>query len=177
MSVKFLAQGNNDLSLTGFEPMRLAILRLLARRVNYSTNPPRLPKLRRVKWNNFSAIIHLVTRPGELKKNNVRHILFYTFFIFVLYTWLTTCFPHQTTFTPSWVLLFYLIAIQVVYFNRGRVHTFLGRFRFWYFRRRRWGQRLPSNDSSYRRLSVRCISPGWFSSGLRSETKMKNISV
>ena len=29
MSVKFLAQGNNGLSLTGFEPMRLAILRSL----------------------------------------------------------------------------------------------------------------------------------------------------
>jgi hypothetical protein len=28
MSVKFLAQGNNDLTLTGFEPMRLAIMRL-----------------------------------------------------------------------------------------------------------------------------------------------------
>jgi hypothetical protein len=28
MSVKFLAQGNNDLPLTGFEPMRLAIIRL-----------------------------------------------------------------------------------------------------------------------------------------------------
>ena len=33
ISVKFLAQGNNGLSLTGFEPMRLAILILLVRRV------------------------------------------------------------------------------------------------------------------------------------------------
>ena len=32
ISVKFLAQGNNSLSLIGFEPMRLAILRLLVRR-------------------------------------------------------------------------------------------------------------------------------------------------
>ena len=40
MSVKFLAQGNNNLALTGFEPMRLAILRLLVRRVNISTTPP-----------------------------------------------------------------------------------------------------------------------------------------
>jgi hypothetical protein len=29
MSVKFLAQGNNDLPLTGFLPMWLAIIRLL----------------------------------------------------------------------------------------------------------------------------------------------------
>ena len=36
MSVKFLSQGNNDLPLTGFEPM---ILRLLARHVNHSTTP------------------------------------------------------------------------------------------------------------------------------------------
>ena len=36
MSVKFLAQ-KSGLSLTGFEPMRIAILRLLVRRVNLST--------------------------------------------------------------------------------------------------------------------------------------------
>ena len=40
ISVKFLAQGNNRLSVTGFEPMRLAILRLLVWRVNHSTMPP-----------------------------------------------------------------------------------------------------------------------------------------
>ena len=40
ISVKFLAQGNNDLSLTGFEPMRLAILRLLVWCVNHSTTMP-----------------------------------------------------------------------------------------------------------------------------------------
>ena len=40
ISVWFLAQGNNGLSMTGFEPMRLAILRLLVRRVNHSTTPP-----------------------------------------------------------------------------------------------------------------------------------------
>ena len=37
MSVKLLAQGNNGLSLTGFEPMKLAILRLLAWCVNQLT--------------------------------------------------------------------------------------------------------------------------------------------
>ena len=36
MSVKFHAQGNNGLSLRRFEPMRLAILRFLVRRVNHS---------------------------------------------------------------------------------------------------------------------------------------------
>ena len=35
ISVKFLAQGNNGSSLTGFEPMRLMIVRLLVRRVNH----------------------------------------------------------------------------------------------------------------------------------------------
>ena len=40
MSVKFLAQGNNGLPPTGFEPMRLVILRLLVRSVNHSTTPP-----------------------------------------------------------------------------------------------------------------------------------------
>ena len=40
MSVKFLAEGNNGLPLTGFEPMRLAILRLLVWCVNHSTTPP-----------------------------------------------------------------------------------------------------------------------------------------
>ena len=40
ISVKFLAQGNNGLSLRGFEPKRLAILRLLVWRVNHSTMPP-----------------------------------------------------------------------------------------------------------------------------------------
>ena len=40
MSVKFLAQGDNDLPLTGSEPMWLAILRLLARHINHSTTPP-----------------------------------------------------------------------------------------------------------------------------------------
>ena len=39
ISVKFLAQGNNSLSVTGFKPMRLAILRLV-RHVNHSTTPP-----------------------------------------------------------------------------------------------------------------------------------------
>ena len=42
MSIKFLAQGNNGLSLAGFEPMRLGIIRLLVRRVNHSTTPPPL---------------------------------------------------------------------------------------------------------------------------------------
>jgi hypothetical protein len=42
LSVKFLAQGNNDLPLTGFEPMRLAIMRLLVRRVNHSAMPPQI---------------------------------------------------------------------------------------------------------------------------------------
>ena len=37
---RFFAEGNNGLSLTGFEPMRLAILRLLVRCVNHSTRPP-----------------------------------------------------------------------------------------------------------------------------------------
>ena len=40
MSIRFLAQGNNGLSLTGFKPMRLAILGFLVRRVNHSTTPP-----------------------------------------------------------------------------------------------------------------------------------------
>ena len=43
ISVKFIAQGNNGLSLTGFEPMWLAILRLLIRHVNHSTTPPLTP--------------------------------------------------------------------------------------------------------------------------------------
>ena len=42
MRVKFFAQGNNELSLTGFEPIRLAILKLLVRHVNHSTTPPLL---------------------------------------------------------------------------------------------------------------------------------------
>jgi hypothetical protein len=42
ISVKFLAQGNNDLPLTGFEPTWLAIMRLLVRRVNLSAMPPQL---------------------------------------------------------------------------------------------------------------------------------------
>ena len=40
MSVKFLAQGNNSLTLTGFEPMLLAILRLLVWCVNHLTMLP-----------------------------------------------------------------------------------------------------------------------------------------
>ena len=40
VSVKFLAQGNNGLSLTGFEPMRLVILRLLVWPVNHTTTLP-----------------------------------------------------------------------------------------------------------------------------------------
>ena len=40
ISLKFPAEGNNGLSLTGFEPMRLAILRLLVRRINLSTTSP-----------------------------------------------------------------------------------------------------------------------------------------
>ena len=40
MNVMFHAQGNNGLPLTGFEPMRLAILRLQVRRVNQSTTRP-----------------------------------------------------------------------------------------------------------------------------------------
>ena len=40
IKVKFLAQGNNGLPLTGFEPMQLVILRLLVQRVNHLTTPP-----------------------------------------------------------------------------------------------------------------------------------------
>jgi hypothetical protein len=40
MNVKFLAQGNNVLPLTGFEPTRSPIVRLLVRRVNHSATPP-----------------------------------------------------------------------------------------------------------------------------------------
>ena len=40
MIVKFLAQGNNGLTLTGFELIWLAILRLLVWRVNNWTTPP-----------------------------------------------------------------------------------------------------------------------------------------
>jgi hypothetical protein len=40
MIVKFLAQGKNDLPLTGFEPMQLAIIILLVRRVNHPAKPP-----------------------------------------------------------------------------------------------------------------------------------------
>jgi hypothetical protein len=40
MNVKFLSKGNNGLSMTGFEPMRPAILRLLVRRDNHSATPP-----------------------------------------------------------------------------------------------------------------------------------------
>ena len=39
MSIKFLAQGNNRQSLTGFEPMWLAIIRLLVRHANHLTTP------------------------------------------------------------------------------------------------------------------------------------------
>jgi hypothetical protein len=35
-----IAQGNNNLPLMGFEPMRLLIIRLLVRCVNYSSMPP-----------------------------------------------------------------------------------------------------------------------------------------
>ena len=38
--VMFLPEGNNGLSLTGFEPKQLAILRLLVWWVNHSTMPP-----------------------------------------------------------------------------------------------------------------------------------------
>jgi hypothetical protein len=40
MNVKFLIHGNNDLPLTGFKPVRPAILKLLVRCVNYSATPP-----------------------------------------------------------------------------------------------------------------------------------------
>jgi hypothetical protein len=36
ISVKFLAQGNNDWPLTGFGPLLLAIIRLLVQRINHS---------------------------------------------------------------------------------------------------------------------------------------------
>jgi hypothetical protein len=39
MNVKFFAQGNNGLTLTGCEPTRSAILRLIVRRVNHSPTP------------------------------------------------------------------------------------------------------------------------------------------
>ena len=42
ISLKFLAQGNNALSLTGSEPIRLVILRLLVWCVNHLTTPPLL---------------------------------------------------------------------------------------------------------------------------------------
>ena len=47
ISVKFIDQGINGLSLTGFEPMQLAILGLLVWRVNHSTTPP--PTLKRLR--------------------------------------------------------------------------------------------------------------------------------
>jgi hypothetical protein len=40
MRVKFLAQGNKDLLLTGFEPTQVAILRLLVQHVKHSAIPP-----------------------------------------------------------------------------------------------------------------------------------------
>jgi hypothetical protein len=40
MSFKFLAQGNNRWPLKGFEPMRLAIIKLLVQRINHSAMPP-----------------------------------------------------------------------------------------------------------------------------------------
>ena len=40
MSVKFLTQANNGLPMTGFEPMRLSIFKLILRRVNHSNTPP-----------------------------------------------------------------------------------------------------------------------------------------
>jgi hypothetical protein len=40
MSVKFFAQGNKDLPLWRFEPMRLAIMRLLVQRINHSAMLP-----------------------------------------------------------------------------------------------------------------------------------------
>ena len=40
MNVKFLAQGNNHLFLTGFEYMWPVILRLLVQQINHWTTPP-----------------------------------------------------------------------------------------------------------------------------------------
>ena len=45
MSLKFLAQGNDGLLLTGFEPMQPAILGLLVRCVNHSTMLPRVTEV------------------------------------------------------------------------------------------------------------------------------------
>ena len=42
MSVKILVQENIGLPLTEFEPMRLAILRLLVRRINHSITKPHI---------------------------------------------------------------------------------------------------------------------------------------
>jgi hypothetical protein len=40
MRVKFLAQGNKNLSLMRFEPMQIAIIRILVQCVGHSVMPP-----------------------------------------------------------------------------------------------------------------------------------------
>ena len=65
ISVKFIAQRNNGLSLTGFEPIWLAILRLLVRRVNYSTTAPCTNEFTRISMH-FQAQIFIVKEPDDL---------------------------------------------------------------------------------------------------------------
>ena len=60
MSVKFLAQGNNGLPLTWFEPMWLAILRLLVWCVNHSTTLPHKYLFE------YLESMHLIAPAGEV---------------------------------------------------------------------------------------------------------------
>jgi hypothetical protein len=82
MSVIFLAQGNNGLLLTGFEPMRLAIIRLLVRRVNHSAMPP----LGFAQTKRSLAILAcLVTATLSLVFPRVKLALFVTVLLIILF--------------------------------------------------------------------------------------------
>ena len=68
ISVKFLAQWNNGLSFTGFEPMRLAILRLLVQRVNHSTTKPPHGLI----WFNLGCVLHMLEIFNKLYRKTLR---------------------------------------------------------------------------------------------------------
>ena len=82
VGVKFLAQGNNGLSLTGFEPMWLANLRLLARRVNHSTTPALYKQSCMLFINRLSVLglsmygIYMVGAMEEVNTSLVQMLLF-----------------------------------------------------------------------------------------------------
>ena len=84
ISVKFLAQGNKRLTLTGFEPRQLAILRLLVRHVNHSFT---LPPLTFNRYYQCSVLYMIVSHYQNKRLYNILFsgVFWYKFYRFCYY--------------------------------------------------------------------------------------------